>query len=190
MSVSLPVKCEHWRDTGVVLGGTCLLGKFGGQPGYGVCDRCMGLPVRKPTPEERKIMMDLLSPADPERIKAHQKHLSTEGPKRWKRVHIRALDWNPSTGDWKAETVFVKHLANGMGCECSGHWIQVLRKIPLDLSSSEAYFRCSWLWHVEVSTSINQHAKVPTLEEAKAFWESVRSSSSPQTGATSTEPPQ
>lgn len=32
--------CAYWTDCGVTGGGCCRLGRFGGKPSFGVCQRC------------------------------------------------------------------------------------------------------------------------------------------------------
>lgn len=38
--------CKHWTDCGVMGGGCCALGAFGGKPSLGICRQCGGNPVQ------------------------------------------------------------------------------------------------------------------------------------------------
>lgn len=92
-----------------------------------------------------------------------------EGPKRWAALFKRALVWQP--GDPVAESVeldYIAHLADRMGCSCSGDWRKILAADPPDFSSAEAYFACAWRWKNKVNVKLGQ--PVLTLEEARAKW--------------------
>jgi hypothetical protein len=139
----MSVACPQWSAIATPGVGRCAAGKFGGIVSYATCDVCLGKPPRAPLPELTE----------------------TEGPKRWAELHRRAMSgWiNPS------EMAFVITLADGMGaCTCRGEWRTLLKRMPPDLSSPEAYFA----WSVAVHNAVNLRLGKPplTLEAARAKW--------------------
>lgn len=51
------MNCKYWKNCGVIGGGCCELGLYGGQPSFGVCNQC---DQREPLPRQKKQRRNLL----------------------------------------------------------------------------------------------------------------------------------
>lgn len=87
-----------------------------------------------------------------------------EGPKRWAELHRRAASGVIADD----ELAFIRSLAKGIGiCACKTKWRALLRKMPPDLSSPEAYFA----WTVAAHNVVNERLGKPAvlLEDARTL---------------------
>jgi hypothetical protein len=85
----------------------------------------------------------------------------------WAELHRRAASTDPLDAD--AERVWIDDFTKRVPCgECKQHWRMLLKEVPPDLSSRDAYFA----WGVTAHNAINVRLGKPqvSVDEARRLW--------------------
>jgi hypothetical protein len=87
-----------------------------------------------------------------------------QGPKLWAELHARPAVYE---GDHAAERAWLEKFARRIGCgDCQRHWRELMRKMPVDLSSPASYRR----WTIDVHNAVNVRLGKPTVEPAEPAY--------------------
>lgn len=93
--------------------------------------------------------------------------LHRQGRELWAEIH----SYNPPT--WIPSEVAIwfdawQRRIPSIGCACKKHWGEVVKNIPPDFSSREAFFECTVKWHNAINVHLSK--QVVTLKQAIALW--------------------
>lgn len=93
---------------------------------------------------------------------ANKTTMEIRGPEQWRKLHTYAAKWN---GDKNAATKFLADFDKNIGCgTCQGHWRQMWRETPADLSSRKNFFE----WTVAVHNKVNKRIDKPIFDLTEA----------------------